>query len=123
MSKTEPHRLCDPNQTIIMRRDNGDGTFSIWSSAENRVLFGHGNTRREAAKHLAEQLRDLARLVEAQEGSAGTGIPRTMQRCTARWHVGLLDGKLHDGARCGLAKDHEGDHTFVGRSNESKATP
>lgn len=34
-------------------------------------IVGHGNTAKEAAAHLAEQLRTLARLVEAHEGIRG----------------------------------------------------
>lgn len=35
----------------------------------NDKIVGHGNTAKEAATHLAEQLRTLAHLVEAREGT------------------------------------------------------
>ena len=35
----------------------------------NGTLVGHGNTAREAAVHLADQLRTLAHFVEGREGS------------------------------------------------------
>lgn len=54
--------------TVVRRVDNGNGTFSIHLSATSRVIYGHGNTRPDAAKHLADQLREVARLIEAQEG-------------------------------------------------------
>lgn len=53
----------------VIRTDNEDGTFSIELSPGNPPKVGHGNTRRDAAKHLADQLREQARLVEACEGA------------------------------------------------------
>lgn len=53
-----PHaatRVEHPAGTVEIRMFNG-------------TLVGHGNTPREAAVHLAEQLRTIARLVEGHEG-------------------------------------------------------
>jgi hypothetical protein len=55
---------------VVRRADNGDGTFTIHLSGSSRILFGHGGSRGDAARHLAKQLRDVAALVEAQEGVA-----------------------------------------------------
>jgi hypothetical protein len=46
----------------------GDHEHSVHLAGSNRVLFGHGATPREAAKRLADQLREQAQLIEALEG-------------------------------------------------------
>ena len=48
------------------RIDNGDGTVTI--SMFNSMIVGHGNTAKDAAAHLADQLREIARLVNGHEG-------------------------------------------------------
>lgn len=53
----------------VIRQDLADGTFRIRMDEDNVPLCGYGNTRREAARHLADQLREQARLIEAIEGS------------------------------------------------------
>jgi hypothetical protein len=54
----------------VIRQDLADGTFRIRMDETNIPLCGYGNTRREAAKHLAEQLREQARLIEGIEGTS-----------------------------------------------------
>lgn len=51
---------------VAKRVAHEDGTFSL-SFGEGETVIGRGNTREDAARHLAE-LRELARLVEALEG-------------------------------------------------------
>jgi hypothetical protein len=54
----------------VRRVTRHDGTFMIHIVATSRIICGHGDTRQEAATALADQLREAARLIEAQEGSA-----------------------------------------------------
>lgn len=53
---------------VVLREPLKDGTFQIQLDPDNPPMIGHGNTRREAAKHLAEQLREQARLIMKIEG-------------------------------------------------------
>lgn len=46
----------------------GDSIWSFTANPQNPPLVGYGSTPKEAAKHLADQLREYARLVEASEG-------------------------------------------------------
>jgi hypothetical protein len=48
------------------RVERPDGVFEI--RMFDAKVVGHGNTTKEAAVHLAEQLREIAYLVEAHEG-------------------------------------------------------
>jgi hypothetical protein len=48
------------------RVENDDGTATI--RMFNGTIAGHGNTAEDAVAHLADQLREIARLVEAREG-------------------------------------------------------
>ena len=48
------------------RIENTDGTVTI--RMFDGEIFGHGNTAKDAAIHLADQLREVARLVEGHEG-------------------------------------------------------
>lgn len=53
----------------VIAQDLSDGTFRVRMNEDNTPLCGYGNTRREAAKHLAEQLREYARLIVQMEGT------------------------------------------------------
>ncbi len=53
-----------PHAASRIKRD--DDTVEI--RMFNGKIVGHGNSAGEAAVHLAEQLREIARLVEAHEG-------------------------------------------------------
>jgi hypothetical protein len=48
------------------RVEHASGVFEI--RMFDGKIVGHGNTPKEAAVHLAKQLREIARLVEAREG-------------------------------------------------------
>ncbi len=48
---------CFPNQSRF--------EMSLTYETDLRELTGHGNTPREAAQHLAAQLREVARLIDA----------------------------------------------------------
>lgn len=48
------------------RVEHDDGTVTI--CVFNVTIAGHGNTAKAAAAHLADQLREIARLVEDHEG-------------------------------------------------------
>lgn len=54
---------------VVIREPLEDGTFQIQLDPDNPPVIGHGNTRREAAKHLADQLRAQAILIEKVEGN------------------------------------------------------
>jgi len=62
------HELGASGNNVI-RQSLTDGTFRVRMDETNCPLCGYGNTRREAARHLADQLREQARLVEAMEGA------------------------------------------------------
>ena len=65
MSKRVSYELgAGPYTAERIERD--DGTVEI--RMFNGVLIGHGNTAREAAIHLAEQIRMIAHFVEGHEG-------------------------------------------------------
>ena len=51
------------------RVEHDDGTVMIRTLVSDGEIVGHGNTAKEAATHLAEQLRRIAYLVEAREGT------------------------------------------------------
>jgi hypothetical protein len=51
------------------RVEHASGGFEI--RMFDGKIVGHGNTPKEAAVHLAKQLREIARLVEAREGQKG----------------------------------------------------
>lgn len=53
---------------IAIRTENDDGTYQIQLELAGPAI-GHGNTRRDAAKHLAAQLRELATMVSKIEGT------------------------------------------------------
>ena len=55
------------------RVEHDDGTVMIRMLVSDGEIVGHGNTAREAAVHLAEQLRTLARFVEGHEGLPAQG--------------------------------------------------
>jgi hypothetical protein len=48
------------------RVENGDGTVTI--RMFDGKIAGHGNSAKEAAQHLADQLQEIARLVRGREG-------------------------------------------------------
>lgn len=48
------------------RVENGDGTVTI--RMFDGKIAGHGNSAKDAAQHLSDQLREIARLVAAREG-------------------------------------------------------
>jgi hypothetical protein len=48
------------------RVENGDGTVTI--RMFDGKIVGHGNSAKEAAQHLSDQLREIAGLVSAREG-------------------------------------------------------
>jgi hypothetical protein len=53
---------------VVVKQKLDDGIHRIRLDEGNTPLSGRGNTARDAAKHLAMQLREQARLVEANEG-------------------------------------------------------
>jgi hypothetical protein len=65
-----------PHVAARIERDDGTVEIRMFDSGiivDHRrptatTVIGHGNTAREAAAHLADQLREIARLVEAHEG-------------------------------------------------------
>ena len=86
----------------VIRQDLDDGTFRIRMDEDNVPLCGYGNTRREAAKHLAEQLREQARLIEAIEGTIETIVgappppdrPSTYRITTGRGVINVTKVRL-----------------------------
>lgn len=50
------------------RVENDDGTVVIRLLVSDGEIVGHGNTAKEAAIHLADQLRQIVWLVEGHEG-------------------------------------------------------
>jgi len=56
------------------RVEHDDGTVMIRTLVSDGEIVGHGNTAREAAVHLAEQLRALAHFIEGHEGLPAQGL-------------------------------------------------
>lgn len=75
---------------VVVREKLDDGVHRIRLDEANIPLSGRGNTARDAAKHLAAQLREQARLIEANEGI----IPSRVEVEAALWRKarGLLRG-------------------------------
>lgn len=51
------------------RVEHAAGAVEIKIKMFNGKIIGHGRTAKDAAAHLADQLREIARLVEAREGT------------------------------------------------------
>jgi hypothetical protein len=56
---------------MATRVERPDGVFEI--RMYDGKIVGYGNTAKESAVHLADQLREIARLVEAHEGQNHRG--------------------------------------------------
>ncbi len=70
MKKTKATRSAiGASKDNVVRQNLTDGTFRILMDEDNAPLCGYGNTFRDAAIHLADQLREQARLIEASEGA------------------------------------------------------
>jgi hypothetical protein len=77
MAKKEVRSTLGVGHFVVLRIDHGEDHGSGYRHAigfDRKGGFhpppvGHGNTPREAAKDLADQLRELARLIEEVEGS------------------------------------------------------
>lgn len=62
----------------VVEEDDGTIEMNFTYETRQRPLVGRGSTAVEAAKHLAEQLREQARLVEAVAGRETSTSRRTM---------------------------------------------
>ena len=78
MKSTDYFLGAGPHAATRIEHDAGTVEIRMF----NGTVVGHGNTAREAAVHLADQLRTLAHFVEGHEGiRAGDrkGAPRKIQ--------------------------------------------